>query len=90
MDYCILSVDPKSNFQVDIEEFGSETRKRNLRMSNVLLKLKLRYLSTCASFTRFIWISNRPVRTKQPVLVGYLNIKRPQQLVTKRKTWSGS
>ena len=27
---------------------------------------------------------NRPVRTKQPVLVGYLNIKRPQQLVTKK------
>jgi hypothetical protein len=27
---------------------------------------------------------NRPVRTKQPVLVGYLNIKRPQQIVTKK------
>jgi hypothetical protein len=27
---------------------------------------------------------NRPVRTKEPVLVGYLNIKRPQQMVMKK------
>ena len=27
---------------------------------------------------------DRPVRSRQPVLVGYINIKRPQQLVTKK------
>ena len=75
--------DDKSNFRLDIEEFDS---KRVLQFPNVekaakVLNLKLfeyvymPHLSTD---------SNRPVRTKHPVLVGYLNFKRPQQLVTKK------
>lgn len=76
--------DPKSNFRVDIEEFGDESRK--LKFENVeraAEKLKL-------PLFEYVYIPhvssdpNRPVRTKQPVLVGYLNIKRPQQLVTKK------
>jgi len=76
--------DPKSNIRVDIEEFGKEDRKlkfENVERAAEILKLPL---------FEYVYIPhvssdpNRPVRTKQPVLVGYLNIKRPQQLVTKK------
>lgn len=76
--------DDKSNIRLDIEEFGDGSR--TLKYPNVvkaanLLNIKL---------FEYVYIPhvssnpNRPVRTKQPVLVGYLNIKRPQQLVTKK------
>lgn len=75
--------DDKSNFRLDIEEFDS---KRVLQYQNVekaanVLGIKL---------FEYVYIphlstdSNRPVRTKHPVLVGYLNFKRPQQLVSKK------
>jgi hypothetical protein len=76
--------DPKSNIRVDIEEFGSESRKlkfENIEKAADILGIKLfeyvymPHLSTDP---------NRPVRTKEPVLVGYLNIKRPQQMVMKK------
>lgn len=76
--------DPHSNIRVDIEEFGPETRK-----------LKFENIENAANVIgvplfEYVYIPhvstdpNRPVRTKHPVLVGYLNIKRPQQLVTKK------
>lgn len=76
--------DEKSNFRLDIEEFGDGSR--SLKFENVekaadALGIKLFeyvYLPHVSSNP------NRPIRTKQPVLVGYLNIKRPQQLVTKK------
>lgn len=76
--------DEKSNFRLDIEEFGDGSR--TLKFENVEkaadhLGIKLFeyvYMPHVSSNP------NRPIRTKQPVLVGYLNIKRPQQLVTKK------
>jgi len=76
--------DEKSNIRLDIEEFGDGSR--TLKFENVekaadYLGIKLFeyvYLPHVSSNP------NRPIRTKQPVLVGYLNIKRTQQLVTKK------
>ena len=74
--------DEKANFRFDIEEYG---------------KTKLQYeaIEKAADFLKvplyeYVYMPhistdpNRPVRTLQPVMVGYLNIKRPQQLVTKK------
>jgi hypothetical protein len=76
--------DDKSNIRLDIEEFGDGSR--SLKFENVEkaadnLGVKLFeyvYLPHVSSNP------NRPIRTKQPVLVGWMNIKRPQQLVTKK------
>lgn len=76
--------DEKSNFRLDIEEFGDGSR--TLKFENVekaadFLKIKLFeyvYLPHVSSNP------NRPIRTKQPVLVGWLNIKRTQQLASKK------
>lgn len=72
----------KSNFRLDIEEFGKiELKYENVEDAAKFMKLNL---------FEYVYVPhvssdpNRPVRTKQPVLVGYLNIKRPQQLVTKK------
>ena len=76
--------DPKSNIRVDIEEFGSDSRKikfENVEKAADVIGIKL---------FEYVYIPhvssdpNRPVRTKHPVLVGYLNIKRPQQMVMKK------
>ena len=76
--------DDKSNIRVDIEEFGPDSRRlryENIEKAADILGIKIfeyvymPHLSTD---------SNRPVRTKEPVLVGYLNIKRPQQMVMKK------
>lgn len=74
--------DDKAHFRLDIEEFGKR-------------KLQYEYVENAANFLKiplyeYVFMPhistnpNRPVRTHQPVLVGYLNIKRPQQLVTKK------
>jgi hypothetical protein len=76
--------DEKSIFRLDIEEFGDGSR--TLKFENVekaadFLKIKLFeyvYLPHVSSNP------NRPIRTKQPVLVGWLNIKRTQQLASKK------
>lgn len=76
--------DEKSNFRFDIEEFGDGSR--TLKFENVekaadYLGIKLFehvYLPHVSSNP------NRPIRTKQPVLVGWLNIKRTQQLASKK------
>lgn len=76
--------DEKSNFRLDIEEFGDGSR--TLKFENVekaadYLGVKLFehvYLPHVSSNP------NRPIRTKQPVLVGWLNIKRTQQLASKK------
>jgi len=74
--------DEKSQFRLDIQEFGNvPLRFENIDAAAKFMNLKL---------FEYVYIPhvssdpNRPVRTKQPVLVGYLNIKRPQQLVTKK------
>mgnify|MGYP003294485902 CR=1 FL=1 len=75
--------DDKSNFRLDIEEFDS---KRVLQYQNVEKAAKL----INVKIFEYVYIPhlstdpNRPVRTKHPVLVGYLNFKRPQQLVSKK------
>lgn len=76
--------DDKSNLRLDIEEFGDQSR--NLKFENVekaadFIGIKLFehvYLPHVSSNP------NRPIRTKQPVLVGWLNVKRTQQFVTKK------
>lgn len=76
--------DEKSNFRLDIEEFGDGSR--SLKFENV--EKAANHLGI--KLFEYVYIPhvssnpNRPVRTKQPVLVGYLNIKRPQQLATKK------
>ena len=76
--------DDKSNIRVDIEEFGDSSRKlnyENIEKAANFLGIKLFeyvYLPHVSSNP------NRPIRTKQPVLVGWLNIKRTQQFVTKK------
>ena len=76
--------DEKSNIRLDIEEFGDGSRTlkyENIEKAAKFINIKLFenvYIPHVSSNP------NRPVRTKQPVLVGYLNIKRPQQLVTKK------
>ena len=76
--------DDKSNFRLDIEEFGNGTRSlkfENIEKAANFLKVPLfEYVYLPHISTN----PNRPVRTKQPVLVGYLNIKRVQQFVTKK------
>jgi hypothetical protein len=76
--------DDKANFRFDIEEFGPENRKlkyENIVKAANVLNIKLfEYVYT----PHVSQDPNRPIRTRQPVLVGYLNIKRPQQLVTKK------
>lgn len=76
--------DEKSNIRIDIEEFGDGSRSlkyENVEKAAAFLKIPIFenvYIPHVSSNP------NRPVRTKQPVLVGYLNIKRPQQLVSKK------
>lgn len=76
--------DEKSNFRLDIEEFGDGSRSlkfENIEKAANFLNVPLFehvYLPHISTDP------NRPVRTKQPVLVGYLNIKRVQQFVTKK------
>ena len=76
--------DDKSNFRLDIEEFGDGKRSwkfENIEKAANFLKVPLfEYVYLPHISTN----PNRPVRTKQPVLVGYLNIKRVQQFVTKK------
>jgi hypothetical protein len=73
-----------SNFRLDIEEFGPDNRKlmyQDIIKAADFLKIKLfEYVYT----PHVSEDPNRPVRTRQPVMVGYINIKRPQQLVTKK------
>lgn len=76
--------DDKSNFRWDIEEFGDGSRSvkfDNVEKAADFLNVKLfEYVYTPHTSSD----PNRPTRSKQPVLVGELNIKRPQQLVTKK------
>lgn len=80
-----LLADKRSNLRIDIEEFGPENRKikfENVEKAADLLHLKLFeyiYMPHISSD------QNRPIRSRTPVLVAYLNIKRPQQLVTKKQ-----
>lgn len=74
--------DDKANFRLDIEEFGkTQMLYQNIEAAAKFLKVPL------YEYVYMPHVStdpNRPIRTKQPVMVGYLNIKRPQQLVTKK------
>lgn len=75
--------DDISNLRLDISEFDE---KRSLKWDNVTECAKAININLF-EFIYMPWLSsdpNRPVRSKHPVLVGYLNIKRPQQFVTKK------
>lgn len=80
--------DEKSNFRLDIEEFGDGSR--TLKFENVEKAAD----NLGVKLFEYVYIPhvssnpNRPVRTKQPVLVGYLNIKRTQQIATKKTNLS--
>lgn len=73
-----------ANFRVDIEEFGDESRKINY--DNVEKAAEVLGISIFENVYMPFASSNpnRPIRTRRPVLVGYLNFKRTQQLVTKK------
>ena len=79
-----LFADRRSNLRVDIEEFGSDNRK--IKFENV--EKAAEYIGI--PLFEYVYLPhvssdpNHPIRTKEKVLVGYLNIKRPQQLVTKK------
>ena len=74
--------DEKNNFRLDIEEFGK------IELNYAAIENAAKFLNV--NLFEYVYIPhvssdpNRPVRTREPVLVGYLNIKRPQQLVTKK------
>lgn len=76
--------DEKSNIRLDIEEFGDGSR--TLRFENI--EKAADYLGI--KLFEYVYLPhvsanpNRPIRTKQPVLVGWLNIKRTQQLASKK------
>lgn len=76
--------DDRSNFRLDIEEFGDGSRV--LKFENVDKAAK----ALGVPLFEHIYVPhistdpNHPIRSKQPVLVGYLNVKRVQQLVTKK------
>lgn len=76
--------DPKSNIRIDIEEFGDE--KRKLKFENVEKAAEYAHVP----LFEYVYVPHvssnpkHPVRTREKVLVGNLNIKRPQQLVTKK------
>ena len=76
--------DEKSNIRLDVEEFGGGARVlkyENIEKAANFLGIKLYeyvYIPHLSSNP------NRPIRTKQPVLVGWLNVKRTQQLASKK------
>lgn len=77
--------DPKANIRLDIEEFD---KSKTLKYENIEKAAKQMNLD----LYEYVYIPhvssnpNRPVRTRTPVLVGYLNIKTVQQLQTKKST----
>jgi hypothetical protein len=77
--------DEKSNFRLDIEEFGSNG-SRVLKFENVTKAAE----ALQVPLFEYVYMPHisanpkNPIRTKQKVLVGYLNIKRVQQFVTKK------
>lgn len=79
-----LRDNPKANIRIDIEEFGDGSRV--LKYENI--EKALEYLKV--PLFEYVYMPhqstdpNRPISTKNRVLVGYLNIKRPQQLVSKK------
>lgn len=76
--------DEKSNFRLDIEEFGDGSRVLKFENVDKAAKFLNIPLFEHVYIPHISADPNHPIRTKQPVLVGYLNIKRVQQLVTKK------
>jgi len=77
--------DPKANIRLDIEEFD---KSKTVKYENVEKAAKQMNLD----LYEYVYLPHvssnpqRPVRTRTPVLVGYLNIKTVQQLQTKKST----
>lgn len=77
--------DPKANIRLDIEEFD---KSKTLKYENIEKAAKQMNLD----LYEYVYLPHvssnpqRPVRTRTPVLVGYLNIKTVQQLQTKKST----
>ena len=80
--------DDKSNFRLDIQEFGP--RKLQYEYTENAAKVLGIKLYEYVYLPHLSSNKNRPVRTRFPVLVGYLNIKRTQQFVTKKTGLSTS
>ena len=74
----------QSNFRVDIEEFGDNSRK--IQYDKVEAAAKVLGIKIFEYVYMPFASSNpdHPIRTNRPVLVGYLNFKRTQQLVSKK------
>lgn len=76
--------DEYSNIRVDIEEFGDGSR--TIKYENVEKAAKVINIP----LFEYVYIPhvssnpNRPIRTKQKVLVGFVNVKRTQQFGTKK------
>lgn len=75
---------PKSNLRLDIEEFGDGSRVLNFdNVEKAAQKIGIELFE-------YVYVPHvssnpdHPIRTKKKVLVGHLNIKRPQQLVAKK------
>lgn len=76
--------DELSNIRIDISEFD---QSHTLKWKNVTNCAKNVLHINLFEYVYMPWLSsdpNRPVRSRYPMLTGYLNIKRPQQLVTKK------
>lgn len=74
----------KSHIRLDIAEFDSN---RVVKFENLMKAAEEVLHYDPFEYVYLPHVSsnpNRPIRTKTPVLVGYLNIKRPQQLVSKK------
>ena len=74
----------QSNFRVDIEEFGDNSRK--IQYDKVEAAAKVLGIKIFEYVYMPFASSNpdHPIRTNRPVLVGYLTFKRTQQLVSKK------
>lgn len=76
--------DKKSQLRLDIEEFG----ERRLTFENIEKAAKLPLINL--ELFDYIYLPhlssnpNRPIRSKEKVLIGELNVKRPQQLVSNK------
>lgn len=77
--------DPKANIRLDIEEFD---KTKSLKYENIEKAAKGMNLD----LYEYVYIPHvssdpkRPVRTRTPVLVGYLNVKTVQQMQQKKST----
>lgn len=72
---------PDDNFPFDMIDFKREVKMENMEKAAKVVKTEI------FEYVYMPWLTmdkSRVIRTKQKVLVGYYNIKRPQQLLHKK------